>query len=128
MVLSKVHKELLDDFYPKGFKVAEGDGRFFHIMFVDIIGGGANKMGQRVPVFHKYFSKEWNVMKKTIEEHGIGVTGHAEYVVLYDPSEAKAEEAKAEEEAKARAEAKDRMAKARAAKAKAKPEPKPEAP
>ena len=132
MKLSKVHQELLDEYYPKGFEVSPGDNRYFHIMFVNILGGGKGKIGYRDAVFHKYFTKEWLVMKKTIEKYGITVTGHDEYTVLYDPAEAKAEVEAEAKEAKAEADAREaveaKMAKARAAKVKSKSESVPEAP
>ena len=85
-------------------------------MYVDIVGGGHNKIGRRKPIIQKYFPKEWAQTLKVIEKYGITVTGHNEFSVLHDPIEyaaIKAEEArvaaKQAEEAKVKSEEKKPM-------------------
>ena len=119
MKLSEVHQELMDSIYPEGYVVPEGESGHFHIMYVDIIGGGKGKIGYRAPALQKYWPKEWAQTLKVIENpsFGIKITGHSEYFIIHDPlaeAQAKAQakkelaEAKAKKyaEAKAKAEAK----------------------
>ena len=112
----------MDSIYPDGYVVPKGESEHFHVMYVDIVDGGKNKIGRRVPALQKYFPKEWAQTLKVIENpvFGISITGHSEYFILHDPlaeaqakakakkelADAKAEKyAKAQEEKKAKAEA-----------------------
>ena len=92
MKLSEVHQELFDSVYPDGYKVKAGEEGHFHIMYVDIISNKGARSIEKA-IIQKYFPKEWEQSKKTIENYGVTVTGHNEYAVIHDPT-AKAEEAK----------------------------------
>lgn len=91
MKLSEGHQAVLDELYPKGFEVSPGDERYFHILFVDIVDSGEGKIGRRVGMVRKYFTKEWKGMERTIADNGIRITQHNEYSVLHDPSKVKPE-------------------------------------
>ena len=85
MNLSQQHRELLDSY--GGYKVREDERSLYHIMFVKIIQpkGGGRSTDQAN--FQKYHPREWETMKKNIEQLGILVTGYNEYTVLHDPTE-----------------------------------------
>jgi hypothetical protein len=90
---NKKHQEILDEYYPKGYVVPEGEEGYYHVMFVDILKDGNWKRG--VPVVQKYFPPEWAQMLKIIETHNMkAVTGHSEFSIVHDPT-AKAREVKA---------------------------------
>jgi len=70
--------------FKKGYNVPEGEEKFFHILFIDILKDG--KRTRDVPVVQKYKGKEWKIIERNIHDRGIAVTGHDEYSVLHDPS------------------------------------------
>jgi len=110
MKISEVQKKLLNEYYPDGYDVAEGELGHFHIMFVDIINNKGGRSYDKA-VFQKYFPKEWQAIVNVVTnpDYGMMPTGHNEYVVLHDPGEyaaVRAAEAKAEANAKVTAEAK----------------------
>lgn len=121
MKISEVQKKLLDDHYPNGYDVPEGELGYYHIMFVDIIN---NKGGwsHGKAVFQKYFPKEWKAMLKVIENpsYGMIVTGHNEFAVIHDPVEYAAERKAAEAEKAKKAEAVKKMQEGRKRAAEAK--------
>jgi len=110
MKISEVQKKLLNDYYPDGYDVSEGELSHYHIMFVDIINNKGGRSYDKA-VFQKYFPKEWQAILKVVSNPSYGMipTGHNEFVVLHDPVEYAAEKAV---EAKAQAEAEAKKAEA----------------
>ena len=108
MKLSEKHQEVLDLFLQEhpDFKLRlEGEeANAYHIMFVKIVKDG--KWARGVPIFQKYFEKEWLQTKRVIENPTYGIlaaTGHDEYCIVYDPTEKAQAEVKPESKpAKAR--------------------------
>jgi hypothetical protein len=81
MSTSNLHQEL-----KQSYKVPEGEENFVHVLFIKILKEG--KRTRDVPSVRKYKTlREWNGMKKNIEELGIAVTAFDEFSILHDPTE-----------------------------------------
>ena len=83
-MMNKVHEELLESV--GGYDVRDDERSLVHVMFVDIIKSGGGRTQDRA-YFQKYFTREWDVMRKTMENpvYGVKISGHDEFVVLHDP-------------------------------------------
>ena len=118
----------METYYPKGYQISNGEERYYHVMFVDVLKTKGPRSVDRA-VFQKYFPKEWAVMERNIKDLGILVTGHHEYAVIHDPVEYAEAQAEAKRVEKEKAEAIEKARLAKEAKAKeVKPEPEPAKP
>jgi hypothetical protein len=82
--MNKVHEELLESV--GGYDVRDDERTLVHVMFVDIVKSGGDRSQDRA-VFQKYFTREWDVIRKVLENpvYGVKISGHNEFVVLHDP-------------------------------------------